>query len=79
MADKHPIATKMRERAMFDEGHLMALLTTFQRLIQGQRYDAAKHVEYAIHAFRREEIDALACALEEHEAERIAKGSSEDR
>ena len=77
MSLKHPISEHMRERAHSGESQLRALLVAFQNSIQARRYDAAKHVEYAIHALRREEIDDFVCELEQHEAKRIAVSPSE--
>jgi hypothetical protein len=73
---KHPISEYMRERAHSGESLLRSLLIAFQNAIQAKRYDAAKHVEYAIHALRREEIDDFVCELEQYE-KRIAASSLE--
>jgi len=74
---KHPIATHMRERAMFDEGHFETLLHAYRAMLNTNRHDAAKQMEKALCAFRRDEIEAFAYALEQHEAKRIADSPSE--
>lgn len=76
--EKHPIAAHMHERALSDEGELQALLTALQALIRGRHYGAAKHVEYAIVAFRRDELDAFVGALEQHEFARNKAATSSE-
>lgn len=77
--DKHPIATRMRERAMFDETQLQALLHAWRYMLNKNLYGAAEFVEKAIYAFRREELEHFAYELEQHEFERNkAPSPSED-
>ena len=70
---KHPIATHMRERAMFDEPELQTLLHAWREMLNCNRYDAANAIEKAIYAFRRDEIEAFAYQLEQHEAKEHAE------
>lgn len=68
--EKHVVATHMRERAMFDEDQLQTLLTAHRHMLNRNKMDTAALIEKAIYAFRREEIEAFAYALEQHEAQR---------
>jgi len=62
---KHPIATLMRERAMFDEDELQSLLTAYRHMIKKERWKAVDAVEKAIYAHRRDELEAFAYRLEQ--------------
>lgn len=61
---KHPMATHIRERAMFDEDELQSLLTAYRHMIKKERWDAIDAIEKAIYAHRRDELERFAEKLE---------------